>query len=153
MSRHVQDDDRRELEEALERQIGARPTATLMALLPADYARQTDLGVFKSDVAVLKTDVAVLKTDVAELKTDVVVLKADVAELRGEFTEFGHEVRTELVTLRADNKTFLSDVTVELSRTRLDLLAQQSELWFRLLVTIVAAMIGVGSMALFAVKL
>lgn len=132
MARHVSSDDRQELEAALERQLGAGPTTTLMALLPpvdwSEVARQPDLIAVRDDVAVLKTDVAALKT---------------------EFREFRSEVRGDLVTMRADNKEFQSFVREDLAGMRVEIAA----LWFKLFFTIVGSMIGFGGVIIAAVKL
>jgi hypothetical protein len=82
----VSDQDRRELHQALEQQLGGGPATTMMELLPpvgwADVARQTDLvalrGELKGEMAQLRSE---LKGEMAELRAE---LKGEIAELRGE---------------------------------------------------------------------
>lgn len=132
MARHVHDEDRRELEAALERQIGAGPTATLMALLPpvdwSEIARQSDL------VAV-RDDVAELKTDVIGIKTEMVLLRSDL----------GQDMRM----LKAEHREFRSFVREDLSKMREDLAAMT----MRLIFVIIATMISLAGIVLTAVKL
>lgn len=67
----VSDHDRRNLYEALERQLGGGPAATMMELLPpvgwAEVARQSDL--------------VAIRREMAELRAE---LNGEIAELRGE---------------------------------------------------------------------
>ena len=67
----VSDQDRRELYQALEQQLGGGPATTMMELLPpvgwADVARQSDLVALRGEMAQLRAE-----------------LKGEIAELRGE---------------------------------------------------------------------
>jgi uncharacterized protein involved in exopolysaccharide biosynthesis len=82
----VSDQDRRELYQALEQQLGGGPAATMMELLPpvgwGEVARQSDLvalrGELKGEMAQLRSE---LKGEMAELRAE---LKGEIAELRGE---------------------------------------------------------------------
>ena len=71
----VSDQDRRELYQALEQQLGGGPAATMMELLPplgwGDVARQSDLVALRGE----------LKGEMAQLRAE---LKGEIAELRGE---------------------------------------------------------------------
>ena len=79
----VSDQDRRDLYQALERQLGGGPAATMMELLPpvgwANVARQSDLVAIRGEMAELRAD-----------------LKGEIAELRG-------EIRAQLPKLVAAN--------------------------------------------------
>ncbi len=74
----VSDQDRRELYEALERELGRGAATTMMELLPpvgwGDVARQPDLVAVRGEMAELR----------AELKGEMAQVKGEVAELRGE---------------------------------------------------------------------
>jgi hypothetical protein len=74
----VSDQDRRELYQALEQQLGGGPAATMMELLPpvgwGEVARQSDL-------VALRGEMAQLRGEMAELRAE---LKGEIAELRGE---------------------------------------------------------------------
>jgi hypothetical protein len=74
----VTDQERRELFEALDRELGAGPAATLMELLPpvgwADVARQSDLVAVRGEMAQLRGEMAELRAQ----------LKGEIANLRGE---------------------------------------------------------------------
>ena len=74
----VSDQDRRNLYEALERQLGGGPAATIMELLPpvgwADVARQADLVGVRGEMAEIRGEMAELRAE----------LKGEIAELRGE---------------------------------------------------------------------
>ncbi len=85
----VSDQDRRNLSQALERQLGDGPAATMMELLPpvgwADVARQADLVALRGEMSQargeLKGEMAELRGEMAELRAE---LKGEIAELRGE---------------------------------------------------------------------
>lgn len=68
----VSDHDRRNLYEALERQLGGGPAATMMELLPpvgwADVARQSDLAAIRGEMAELRAE---LKGEIAELRGEI----------------------------------------------------------------------------------
>ena len=68
----VSDQDRRNLYEALERQLGGGPAATMMELLPpvgwADVARQSDLVAIRGEMAELRAE---LKGEIAELRGEI----------------------------------------------------------------------------------
>ncbi|HTJ76161.1 MAG TPA: hypothetical protein VL337_12455 [Acidimicrobiales bacterium] len=74
----VSDQDRRELYQALEQQLGGGPATTMMELLPpvgwADVARQSDLVAVRGEMAELRGEMAELRAE----------LKGEMAELRGE---------------------------------------------------------------------
>lgn len=137
MARPIQDDDVRELEQALERQIGARPTATLMAMFPTDYARQGDLMAVQADMVAVQADVAAIKADVEAVKADMAT-KAD-------FREFRSEIREELSEWRFQNVEFQTQVVT--------LMFNLNATIARLVLIIIGAMIGVGGIVLAAVKL
>jgi hypothetical protein len=77
------DEDRRDLYDALEASIGSRPAATMMAHLPpvgfADLATRADLDGLRSE------------------------LRGEMAGLRGEMAELRAEVRSQLPKLIAAN--------------------------------------------------
>lgn len=79
----VSDQDRRDLYQALERQLGGGPAATMRELLPpigwADVARQSDVVAIRGEMAAFR------------------------AELRGEIAELRGEVRAQLPKLVAAN--------------------------------------------------
>ena len=85
----VSDQDRRDLYQALERQLGGGPAATMMELLPpvgwADVARQSDVVALRGEMAQVRGELtgemAELRGEMSELRAE---LKAEIAELRGE---------------------------------------------------------------------
>jgi hypothetical protein len=68
----VSDEDRRDLYEALEQQLGSSPAGTLMELLPpvgwADVARQSDLVAVRGEMAQIRGEISQLR---AEIKTQL----------------------------------------------------------------------------------
>jgi hypothetical protein len=74
----VSDQDRRNLQEALERHLGGGPAATIMELLPpvgwADVTRQPDLVGVRGEMPQIRGEMAELRAE----------LKGEIAELRGE---------------------------------------------------------------------
>ena len=86
----VSDQDRRNQYQALERQLGGGPEATMMELLPpvgwADVARQSDLVGIRGEMAELRGEMAQLR-----------------GELKGEIAEVRAEVRAQLPRLIAAN--------------------------------------------------
>ncbi len=92
----VSDQDRRELYEALERELGRAAATTMMELLPpvgwGDVARQGDLVAVRGEMAELRGEMAELRGEMAELR----------AELKGEIGELRSEVKGEIGELRAE---------------------------------------------------
>ena len=134
----VSDDDRRELEAALRRELGSGPAITLLALLPpvnwTDVARQSELVPMRADIAELKSDVSVLKSDVSVLKADVRVMKADIARLQTDMAE----VRVDVAGLKSD----MGEVKVQLAKQIPTVVSAN-----------IASMIGVAGLVLAAGKL
>ena len=106
----VSDRDRRQLFEALNRQLGEGPATTLMELLPpvgwADVARRSDLVAIRGEMAELraelKGEMAGIRGEMADLKTELRGEMAELrAELRGEMAELRAELRGEMAELRA----------------------------------------------------
>ncbi len=75
----VSDEDRRDLYEALEQQLGSSPAGTLMDLLPpvgwADVARQSDLVAVRGEIAELRGE---LKGEMAEIRGEIAKLSARI---------------------------------------------------------------------------
>jgi hypothetical protein len=106
----VSDQDRRELFNALERELGHTPAATLMELLPpigwADVAHQSDLVAVRGEMAELRGEMAEVRGEMAEVRGEMAGLRAELkgemaelrAELKGEMAEFRGEVRAEIRT-------------------------------------------------------
>ena len=98
----VSDQDRRELYEALERELGGGPAATMMELLPpvgwADVARQSDVVALRGEMAQLRGE---LKGEIAEFRGEMGELRGEMGELRGELKGELAEVRGELSKLSA----------------------------------------------------
>jgi hypothetical protein len=96
----VSDTERRALFEALNRQLGDGPAATLMELLPpvgwGDVARQSDLVAVRGEMAMLRGEMSELRGEMAEIRGEIASvrseLKGDIAQLRGEFAELRGEV-------------------------------------------------------------
>ena len=128
----VSDQDRRELYEALERELGRGAAATMMELLPpvgwGDVARQSDL--------------VALRGEMAELRGE---LTGETAQLRGELTG----VRGEIVELRGDMTGEIAQLRGEVSDLRGEIKAQVPRLYAANL----ASMIGVAGLVLAAAKL
>ena len=86
----VDDDDRRNLHEALEATLGHRAAATMMAHLPpegyADLATRADVGIVRSELHGVRSE-----------------LKGEMAELRGEMAELRADVHSQLPKLIAAN--------------------------------------------------
>ena len=97
----VSDRDRRELYEALERQLGHGAATTMMELLPpvgwGDVARQSDLVAVRGEMAELRGEMAELR---AELRGEMAELRV---ELKGEIADLRTEVRGQLPRLYAAN--------------------------------------------------
>ncbi len=101
----VSDQDRRELYEALERQLGHGAATTMMELLPpvgwGDVARQGDLVAVRGEMAELRAE---LKGEMAEFRAELKGEMAEFrAELKGEIAELSTEVRSQLPKLYAAN--------------------------------------------------
>ena len=75
----VSDEDRRNLYDALERQLGQSPAGTLMELLPpvgwADVARQSDLVAVRGEMALLRGEMGELR---GELKGEMAGIRAEI---------------------------------------------------------------------------
>ena len=95
------EDDRRNLYDALEESLGARPAATLMAMLPpvgwADVATRHDLDALGSS---LRGEMAEVRGEMSELRGEMAELRA---ELRGEMAELRGHVDSLLPKLYAAN--------------------------------------------------
>ena len=121
----VSDHDRRELYEALERELGRGAATTMMELLPpvgwGDVARQSDLVAVRGEMAELR----------GELKGEMAELRGEMAELRGEMAGLRSELKGEMADLRGEIKAQLP----------------------RLYAANVASMIGVAGLVLAAAKL
>jgi hypothetical protein len=78
----VSEQDRRNLYDALERQLGESPAGTLMDLLPpagwADVARQSDLVAVRGELALLRGEMGELR---GELKGEMAGIRGEIAML------------------------------------------------------------------------
>ena len=97
----VSDQDRRDLYQALERQLGGGPAATMMELLPpvgwADVARQSDVVALRGEMAQVR----------GELTGEMAELRGEMAGLRGEMSELRAELKAEIAELRGEVKAQL----------------------------------------------
>ena len=102
----VSDEDRRNLYDALERQLGQSPAGTLMELLPpvgwADVARQSDL------VAV--------RGEMAQLRGEVGELRGEMGELRGEMGELRGELKGEMAGIRGEIAMLSAGIDAQIPR-------------------------------------
>jgi len=93
----VSDEDRRNLYDALERQLGQSPAGTLMELLPpvgwADVARQSDLVAVRGEMALLRGEMGELRGEMGELR----------GELKGEMAGIRAEIKAQLPRLYVAN--------------------------------------------------
>ena len=92
----VSDQDRRDLYDALERQLGQGPASTLMELLPpvgwADLARQSDLVAVRGEIAGVRGEIAEVRGEIAEVRGEIGEVRGEIAELRGEIGEVRGEI-------------------------------------------------------------
>ena len=139
----VTDSDRRELFTALERELGTKPAAVLMDLLPpvgwADVARRSDLVAMRGEMAELRGEMSELR---AELKGEMAELRGEMFELRAELKGEMSEVRGEMAELRAELKG-------EMAELRGQVAAQLP----RLVTANIASAIGVAGLVLAAARL
>ncbi len=81
----VSDQDRRELYEALEAQLGRGPAATLMELLPpvgwSDLARQSDLVAVRGDIAEVRGEIGEVRGEIAEVRGEIGEVRGELAKL------------------------------------------------------------------------
>jgi hypothetical protein len=98
----VSDRDRRELYEALERQLGPGAATTMMELL-----RPVGWGDVAREMAEVRGEMAEVRSEMAELRAE---LKGDMAEVRSEVGELRTQVRGQLPKLHAADVASLMGV-------------------------------------------
>lgn len=139
--------DRRELFEALERQLGPRPATTLMELLPplgwADVARRSDLVAVRGEMAVLGGE---LRAEMAGLRGQ---LRTGMADLRGEMGGLRGELRAEAAGLRGEMAGLRSDMKEGIGR----LFSRFDRLYSKLVLTFVPLMFATAALVLGAARL
>jgi chromosome segregation ATPase len=150
----VSDHDRRELFEALERQLGDGPAAILMELLPpvgwADVARSSELAAqgvaFRGEMAEVRGEMAEVRGEMAELRAE---LKGEMAEVRGEMAGLRAELKGEMAEVRGEMAGLRAELKGELAELRGDVRAQLP----KLITANIASMLGVAGLVLGAAKL
>jgi hypothetical protein len=128
---------RSDLYTGLSEVIGPERAETLMSAIPLhdrdEFAKRGDV----------EASAAALEADIADVRAE---LKTDIADLRA-------ELKTDIADLRAELKTDIADLRAELGDLRAEMVSEIAALrrsmtnWMlTLLVTIVAAMVGLSFM-------